>query len=97
MAHLCSQAHGVEHNEEEHEVLKVAGGDDVPDLVLGRVLGDVAAERSSLQSVLHTLPLEEQDTNKRLTSLCLVSRKSTRVDVQCVPATINNIIEAPTN
>ena len=59
MAYLCSQAHGVEHNQEEHEVLKVAGGDDVPDLVLVRVLGNVASQRARLQRVLHTLALEE--------------------------------------
>ena len=65
MAYLRSQAHRVEHNQQEHEVLKVAGSDDIPDLVLVRVLGNVAAQRPSLESILHTLALKdgEQDVH----------------------------------
>lgn len=44
--HLHSQTHGVEHDEKEHQVLEVAGGDNVPHLVLVRVLRDVAAQRT---------------------------------------------------
>jgi len=57
-SHLHSQAHGVAHDQEEHEVLEVAGGDDVPHLVLVRVLGDVASQGAGLQGVLHTLALD---------------------------------------
>lgn len=56
-AYLHPQTHGVEHDEQEHEVLEVAGGDDVPHLVLVRVLGDVAAEGPCFQGVLDTLAL----------------------------------------
>lgn len=55
--HLHPQTHGVQHNEQEHEVLKVAGSDDVPDLVLVRVLGNITPQRSCFESVLHTLTL----------------------------------------
>lgn len=47
-AYLHSQTQRVEHNEEEHEVLEVAGGDNVPHPVLVGVLGDVAPQRPSL-------------------------------------------------
>lgn len=57
--HLHAQADGVQQDQEEHEVLEVGGGDHVPDLVLVGVLGDVAAQRASLQRVLHTLALGE--------------------------------------
>ena len=56
--YLHSQTHGVQHDEQEHEVLEVAGGDDVPHLVLERVLRNVAAQWPRLQSVLHTLALK---------------------------------------
>lgn len=47
-AYLHSQTQSVEHNEEKHEVLEVAGGDNVPHPVLVGVLGDVAHQRPSL-------------------------------------------------
>lgn len=57
-SYLHSQTHGVEHNKEEHKVLKVAGGDDVPHLILIRVLGDITSQWTGLKSILHTLALE---------------------------------------
>lgn len=57
-SYLHSQTHGVEHYEEEHKVLKVAGGDDVPHLVLVGVLGNITSQWTSLKSILHTLALE---------------------------------------
>lgn len=56
--HLHSQTQCVKYDEEEHEVLKVAGGHQVPELVLKRVLGDVVAEGPSFQRILYTLALE---------------------------------------
>lgn len=56
--YLHSQAHGVEHDEKEHQVFKVAGGDDVPDLILERVLGNITPQWPGLESVLHTLALD---------------------------------------
>ena len=56
--YLHAQAHCVQHDEEKHQVFKVAGGDDVPHPVLVGVFGNVAAEGAGLQSVLHTLPLQ---------------------------------------
>lgn len=58
-AYLHSQTQRVEHNEEEHEVLEVAGGDNVPHPVLVGVLGDVASQRPSLQRVLDALALHK--------------------------------------
>lgn len=55
--YLHAQTERVEHNQEEHEVLKVAGGDNVPDPVLVGIFGDVAPQRTSLQGILHTLTL----------------------------------------
>lgn len=55
--HLHAQADGVEHDEGKHQVLKVGRGDQVPHLVLVRVLGDVAPQGAGLQGVLHTLAL----------------------------------------
>lgn len=56
--YLHPQTQGVEHNEEEHEILKVAGGDYVPHSVLVGVFRDVAPQRPSFQGVLHTLTLK---------------------------------------
>lgn len=58
-SYLHSQTHGVEHNKKEHKVLKVAGGDDVPHLILVGVLWNITSQRSGLKSILHTLALEE--------------------------------------
>lgn len=55
--HLHGQTDGVEKNECEHQVLKVGGVDHIPHLVLVWVLGDVAAQRTSLEGILHTLTL----------------------------------------
>ena len=55
--HLHAQADGVEHDEGEHQVLEVGGGDHVPHLVLVRVLGDVALQWAGLQGILHALAL----------------------------------------
>lgn len=57
-SYLHSQTHGVEHNKEEHEVLKVAGGDNVPHLILVGVLGNITSQWAGLKSILHTLALE---------------------------------------
>lgn len=57
-SYLHSQTHGVEHYKEEHKVLKVAGGDDVPHLILVGVLGNITSQWTSLKSILHTLALE---------------------------------------
>lgn len=56
-AYLYPETQGVEHDKEEHEVLEVAGGDDVPDSVLVGVFRDVAPQRTGLQGVLYTLTL----------------------------------------
>lgn len=65
---MCSdlhpQAHGVEHDEEKHQVLEVTGSDDVPHLILTRVLRDIASQRSGLQGVLDTLTLPTHMHNK---------------------------------
>ena len=58
--HLHAQADGVEHDEGEHQVLEVGGGDDVPHLVLVGVLGDVAPQGPGLQGVLHALALRQE-------------------------------------
>ena len=58
VTYLHAQTQGVEHNEEEHEVLKVAGGDDVPHLILVGVLGYVTPQWTGLKSILHTLALK---------------------------------------
>lgn len=55
--YLHAQTERVEHNQEEHEVLEVAGGDNVPDSVLVGIFGDVAPQRTSFQGILHTLTL----------------------------------------
>lgn len=47
-AHLHGQTDGVEEDKCEHQVFKVGGVDHVPHLVLVRVLGDVAAQRTCL-------------------------------------------------
>lgn len=59
--YLHAQTQGVQHDQEEHEVLKVAGGDDVPHPVLVRVLRDVAPQGAGLEGVLHTLALETKN------------------------------------
>lgn len=59
--HLHSQTQRVEYDKEKHEVLKVAGGHQVPELVLERVLRDVAADGPSFQRVLNTLALWWKD------------------------------------
>lgn len=41
--YLHSQTHGVEHNEKEHKVLKVTGGDNVPHLVLVGILRNITS------------------------------------------------------
>lgn len=46
--YLHAQAERVEHDEQEHQVLKVAGCDHVPDAVLAGVLGDVTAQWAGL-------------------------------------------------
>ena len=61
VAYLHAQTQGVEHDQEEHEVLKVAGSDDVPHPVLVRVLRDVAPEGAGLEGVLDTLALETRN------------------------------------
>ena len=62
--YLHAQADGIEHDEGEHEVFEVGGGDHVPHLVLVRVFGDVAPEGAGLQSVLHTLALRHDRTGQ---------------------------------
>lgn len=57
LTHLHGQTDGVEKDEREHQVLEVGGVDHIPHLVLVRVLGDVAAQWTRLQGVLHTLAL----------------------------------------
>ncbi len=57
-SHLHPQTHGVEHDEEKHQVLEVTRSDDVPNLVLTRVFRDVASQRSGLQCILDTLALQ---------------------------------------
>ena len=57
--YLHSQAHGVEHNKEEHKVLKVAGSDDVPHLILVGIFGNITSQWTGLKSILHTLALKE--------------------------------------
>ena len=56
--YLHSKTHGVEHDEKEHQVLKIAGGDDVPHLILVGVLGNVTSQWPGLKSVLYALTLE---------------------------------------
>lgn len=55
--HLHGQTNGVEEDECEHQVLKVGGVDHIPHLVLVGVLRDVAAQRTGLQGIFHTLTL----------------------------------------
>lgn len=56
-SHLYSQAQRVQHDEYKHDVLEARGVHHVPELVLVRVFGDVAAQRPGLEGVLHTLAL----------------------------------------
>lgn len=62
-SYLHSQAHGVQHDEEEHQVLKVAGSDNVPHLILVGVFRNVAPEGAGLKSILHTLTLQRHNTH----------------------------------
>ena len=55
--HLYSQRECVEHDEYKHDVLKLRGVDDPPELELGRIFGDVYFYRLGFQCVLHTLSL----------------------------------------
>lgn len=64
-AYLHSKTQCVEHDEKEHEILKVAGGHEVPHAVLMRVLRDVAFEWSCFQCVLHTLTLVRGETARK--------------------------------
>lgn len=66
VSHLHPQTHGVEHDEEKHQVLKVTRRHDVPHLVLIRVLRDVAPQRSGLQGVLDALALIQTRTCIRM-------------------------------
>lgn len=56
-AYLHTQADGVKHDEQEHEVLEVAGRHHIPHPVLVRVLRDVAPQGPCFEGVLHTLAL----------------------------------------
>lgn len=56
--YLHAQADGIQHDQEEHEVLKVGGGHQIPYLVLVRVLRNVASQRACFQCILDTLTLE---------------------------------------
>lgn len=47
-AYLHAETQCVEHDEEEHEILKVTGGYEVPDTILVRIFRDVALEGSRL-------------------------------------------------
>lgn len=57
-SYLHSQTHGVEHYKEEHQVLKVAGGDNVPHLILVGILGYITSQWPSFKCILHTLALK---------------------------------------
>lgn len=60
--YLNGQSEGVSQNQHEHDVLKLTGVDDLPELQLGRVFRDVDLDRLSLQGVIDTLALREQRT-----------------------------------
>ena len=68
-SYLHSQAHGVEHNQEKHKVLKVAGGHNVPHLILVWVLGDITSQWPGLKSILHTLALKGLKRRKGIQGL----------------------------
>lgn len=56
-AYLHGQTQGVEHDEDEHDVLEASGVHHVPELVLVWVLGDVPEQRPGLEGIFHTLAL----------------------------------------
>lgn len=55
--YLNSQTQRVENDQDKHDVLKASGVDHIPELVLVGIFGNVAAQRTSFQCVLHTLAL----------------------------------------
>lgn len=57
ITHLNGQTQGVEDDQNKHDVLKSSGVDHIPELVLVGVFGDVAPQRTSFESVFHTLTL----------------------------------------
>lgn len=59
--YLHAQADGVQCDQEEHKVLKVGAGHNIPYLVLVGVLGNVASQRACFECILHTLALEREE------------------------------------
>lgn len=55
--HLNRQTQGVEDDQDKHDVLKSGGVDNIPELVLVGIFGDVAPHRASFKSIFHTLTL----------------------------------------
>lgn len=55
--YLYGQTQGVEDDQDKHDVLKASRVDHIPELVLVRVFGDVAPQRTSFKSIFHTLTL----------------------------------------
>jgi len=55
--YLHGQCERVAQNQNKHDVLKMAGVDDLPELELRRVLRDVDLYGLCFQGVVHTLPL----------------------------------------
>lgn len=55
--YLNSQSERVPQNQHKHDVFKLAGVDDSPELQLRWVFRDVNLYRLSFQSVIHTLTL----------------------------------------
>lgn len=58
VTYLDGQTQGVEDDQDEHDVLKASRVDDIPELVLVGVFGDVAPQRTSFKGVFHTLTLQ---------------------------------------
>lgn len=57
VTYLDGQTQGVEDDQDEHDILKASRVDDVPELVLVGVFGDVASQRTSFKGIFHTLTL----------------------------------------
>lgn len=55
--HLNGQTQGVDDDQDKHDVLKACRVDHIPELVLVRVFWDVAPQRTSFESIFHTLTL----------------------------------------
>lgn len=57
-SYLHSQAKGVEHDEDKHDIFKDSRVHHIPEFVLVRIFWNVSTQRTGFQSIFYTLTLK---------------------------------------